>query len=74
MHRPAFLPAPAFAAKALLGEQSELLLAGAWAVPSAARDLGYAFAYPELPSALEDLLGGRRDDDGSSGPLGELLG
>ncbi|MBO9533674.1 MAG: TIGR01777 family oxidoreductase [Solirubrobacteraceae bacterium] len=73
VHRPAFLPAPAFAAKTLLGEQAELLLSGAWAVPSAARDLGYAFAFPELPSALDDLLSGRSGDE-PSGPLGELLG
>jgi uncharacterized protein len=71
--RPAFLPTPAFAARLLLGEQSELVLTGAWAVPSAARDLGYSFAFPELPTALEDLLSRREDDSGSS-PLGELLG
>ncbi|MFT4035886.1 MAG: TIGR01777 family oxidoreductase [Patulibacter sp.] len=71
LHRPAFLPTPAFAARLVLGEQADLVLSGAWAVPTAARDLGYAFAFPELPTALEDLLQ-RRDDD-SPGPLGELL-
>jgi uncharacterized protein (TIGR01777 family) len=57
LHRPAFAPAPKFAVKLLRGEMSELILEGAAAEPAAARDLGYSFAFPELPSALEDLLG-----------------
>ena len=57
LHRPAFAPAPAFAVKALRGEMAELILDGARAVPAAARELGYTFAYPELPSALDDALG-----------------
>lgn len=71
--RPAFAPAPRFAVKAILGEQAALVLDGANAVPAAARDLGYTFAFPELPSALDDLLG-HRDDDGTHSPLGQLLG
>ncbi len=70
--RPALAPAPAFAVRGILGEQAALVLDGAWVVPAAARELGYTFAFPELPSALEDLLSGR--DDESAGPLGELLG
>ncbi len=58
LHRPAFAPAPAFAVKALRGEMAELILDGALAVPTAARALGYTFAFPELPSALEDALAG----------------
>ena len=72
VHRPAVLPTPAFAVRLLLGQQSELVLQGAHAVPAAARDLGYSFAFPELPSALEDLLGKRDSDSGN--PLNELLG
>lgn len=71
-HRPAIAPAPAFAVRAILGEQAALVLEGAWAVPAAARDLGYTFAFPELPSALDDLLGSRDDDAGN--PLNQLLG
>ena len=58
LHRPAFAPAPAFAVRALRGEMADLILDGAQAVPAAARDLGYAFAFPELPSALDDALRG----------------
>lgn len=71
-HRPAFAPAPKFAVQTILGEQSALVLQGASLAPAAARDLGYAFAFPELPSALEDLLGGRDDD--AANPLNGLLG
>lgn len=71
-HRPAFAPAPTFAVRAILGEQASLVLEGARVEPAAARELGYTFAFPELPSALEDLLGTRDDDTGN--PLNELLG
>jgi uncharacterized protein len=71
--RPAIAPAPRFAVRALLGEQAALVLDGARAIPAAARDLGYSFAFPELPSALDDLLGSR-DDDAGTNPLNELLG
>ncbi len=57
LHRPAFAPAPAFAVRALRGEMADLILEGARAVPAAARELGYGFAYPELPSALDEALG-----------------
>lgn len=55
--RPAFLPAPAFALRLLLGQMAEeVLLSGVNA--SAARLLasGFEFAYPDLPSALEAAL------------------
>lgn len=57
LHRPAFAPAPAFAVRALRGEMADLILEGARAVPAAARDLGYTFAFPELRAALDDALG-----------------
>ncbi len=56
LHRPAFAPAPKFAVRALRGEMADLILEGAAATPAAARDLGYAFAFPDLPVALDDLL------------------
>ncbi|MDQ8043015.1 MAG: TIGR01777 family oxidoreductase [Solirubrobacteraceae bacterium] len=56
LHRPAFAPAPTFAVKLIVGDMAELILEGAAAQPAAARDLGYTFAFPELQSALEDLL------------------
>lgn len=57
LRRPAFAPAPAFAVRALRGEMADLILEGARAVPAAARELGYTFAYPELPAALDEALG-----------------
>lgn len=57
MHRPAFMPAPAFALKLLLGEMAEgLLLSGQRAVPARAEQLGYRFTYKNLPSALSELF------------------
>lgn len=57
MHRPAFMPAPGFALKLLLGEMAEgLLLAGQRAVPAKAERLGFTFAYPRLENALADLF------------------
>jgi uncharacterized protein (TIGR01777 family) len=73
VHRPAVLPTPAFAVRMLLGAQADLVLTGAWAVPAAARILGYSFAFPDLPRALDDLLA-HREDDAATNPLNELLG
>jgi len=55
LHRPAFVPTPAFALRALLGEQADLVLHGQRAV---SRKLdGYEFRYRALRPALEDALG-----------------
>lgn len=70
VHRPAFAPAPAFAIRALRGEMADLILEGARAVPTAARDLGYTFAFPELPSALDDLLHGNRSEGRGGAAIG----
>jgi uncharacterized protein len=57
MHRPAFMPAPGFALKLLLGEMADgLLLSGQRAVPQKAQRLGYTFAFPHLEDALADLF------------------
>jgi len=57
MHRPAFMPAPAFALKLLLGEMAEgLLLSGQRAVPEKAQRFGYTFAFPDLDDALAALF------------------
>lgn len=59
LHRPAIVPAPAFALKALLGEMAgPLLLTGQRVVPTRALALGFRFLYPELPQALSGLLAG----------------
>ena len=56
LHRPALFPVPAFALKILFGEMAEILLASQRAVPQAALGGGFAFRYPELAPALEQLL------------------
>lgn len=56
--RPSWLPAPAFAVRAALGEMATLLLDGQRAVPKALTDGGYAFAWPRLEAALRAELGG----------------
>jgi uncharacterized protein (TIGR01777 family) len=57
MHRPAILPAPAFALKFALGEMAEaLLLASQRVMPSRLQQLGYKFQHADLPSALAALL------------------
>jgi uncharacterized protein len=57
MHRPAFLPAPAFALRLLLGEMADaLLLSGQRAVPAKADRLGFTFNYTNVEVALRAIL------------------
>jgi uncharacterized protein (TIGR01777 family) len=57
LRRPAFMPAPGFALKLLLGEMAEgLLLSGQRAVPAKAQRYGYTFAFPDLEGALQALF------------------
>ncbi len=57
MHRPAFMPAPAFALRLMLGEMADsLLLSGQRAVPSAAERAGFTFRYTRLDAALQAIL------------------
>jgi len=57
LHRPAFMPAPGFALKLLLGEMAEaLLLSGQRAVPAKATHLGFAFRYPQIDQALAAIF------------------
>ena len=55
LHRPAFMPMPAFALKVGLGELSGLLLGGQKAVPERSLAAGYTFQFTELRAALDDL-------------------
>ncbi|CAN5643558.1 TIGR01777 family oxidoreductase [soil metagenome] len=56
MGRPALLPTPAFALKALFGEMSTVLLSGQRAVPKHLQELGFTFKFPTLEAALTDLV------------------
>lgn len=57
LHRPAILPAPAFALRLLLGEMAdEALLASARVFPSRLLEAGFRFAHPALQEALAATL------------------
>ena len=56
LKRPAFLPVPAPALKALYGEMAQIVVTGQRAVPARLEELGYHFRYPELEPALRDVL------------------
>jgi uncharacterized protein len=57
LHRPALLPVPRLALRAVLGELSRELLVSQRVVPRKALELGYRFRFPELEGALRELLG-----------------
>jgi uncharacterized protein (TIGR01777 family) len=57
LHRPAFMPAPAFALRLLLGEMADaLLLTGQRAVPAKAMQSGFTFKYSRLDDALRAIF------------------
>lgn len=56
LHRPAWLPAPKFALRLVLGEFSCELLTSKRVVPAFAEAQGFCFSYSELEPALADLL------------------
>ena len=56
LHRPAILPAPAWALRLALGEMSVLLLGGQRLQPRRAQEAGFVFRYPELRAALAQLV------------------
>jgi uncharacterized protein (TIGR01777 family) len=58
LRRPAFMPAPAFALRLMLGEMADaLLLSGQRAVPAKAEALGFTFKYARLDEALGAIFG-----------------
>jgi uncharacterized protein (TIGR01777 family) len=57
MHRPAFMPAPGFALRLLLGEMADaLLLSGQNAVPANALCGGFQFRYSHVDEALRAIF------------------
>jgi len=58
LHRPTFLPIPAFGPRLLRGTQlaNELLFASQRVVPEALTEAGYRFAHPDLDRALAAVL------------------
>jgi uncharacterized protein (TIGR01777 family) len=57
LHRPSFMPAPAFALRLALGEMADaLLLSGQRALPVRATDLGFSFKFNNVDEGLADVL------------------
>lgn len=56
LHRPCWLPVPAFMVRLLIGEAAMVVIKGQRVVPRRALKLGYEFKYPDLELALRDLL------------------
>ena len=56
LHRPSWIPVPAFALKLALGELSTALTTGQRVMPAAAVSAGYRFLYPSLDSALRAIF------------------
>ena len=58
MGKPTFMPAvPGFVMNLMLGEFGSVLLKGQRVVPKKLLDAGFRFSFPDLLSALNDLLG-----------------
>jgi hypothetical protein len=53
LDRPAFMPAPAFMLRMVLGEFAQVLLGSQRAIPQKLREHGFAFHYPEIEAALQ---------------------
>ena len=53
VHRPAILPAPAFALRLALGELSRVMLDSIRVIPEVALTAGYSFRYPNVEAELE---------------------
>jgi len=56
LHRPAFFHVPGWVLRITLGEFAEVLLGSQRVVPEKISQAGYDFRYPDLPSALADLV------------------
>jgi uncharacterized protein len=61
VHRPALLPAPAFALRLLFGEMADaVLLSSQRAMPRRLLEAGFRFAHEDLDDALRSVLGSQR--------------
>ena len=56
LHRPSWMPVPAFALKLLLGELSDMLITGQHVVSRVNRNAGFSFKYPTLEQALQSIF------------------
>ena len=57
LHRPSFFPAPGFMIKLVLGEFGSVILEGQRVLPRRLLKDGFAFQYPDIDQALQNILG-----------------
>lgn len=60
LHRPAFLPAPAFVLKRLPGGMGDIFLHSQRVIPAAAQDAGFTWLFPEIDAAARDAFSAGR--------------
>lgn len=65
LHRPAFVPAPAFALKLVMGELSDLVLFSQNVLPKAALATRFPFRFPRIREALDDIASEQRASAGA---------
>jgi uncharacterized protein (TIGR01777 family) len=65
LRRPARLPVPALALRALFGEMAQTITTGARVMPARALMLGFRFRHPELDEALRATLGAESGEEAS---------
>ncbi len=56
LHRPSLIPAPGFMVKLVLGEFGSVILEGQRVIPKRLLDSGFAFQYPEIDKALQEIV------------------
>ncbi len=56
LHRPCFLPMPAFMLRLIYGEVAFLVITGQQVMPSRADELGFSFKHPTCQSAMQALF------------------
>ncbi|MDP5018240.1 TIGR01777 family protein [Anabaena sp. UHCC 0187] len=56
MNRPSWLPVPSFALEAMLGDGAKVVLEGQQVLPKRTLESGFQYQYPNLQSALKQIL------------------
>ena len=56
LNRPSWLPVPSFALEILLGEGAKVVLEGQQVLPKKTQSLGFEYQYPNLKSALQEIV------------------
>ncbi len=57
LHRPSFMPTPGFMVKLVLGEFGSVILEGQRVIPRRLLESGFAFQYPDIDKALQNIVG-----------------